>query len=265
MYNHFTLGIKFLKYYLAAANSKGHGTHSPFIFDFITKVLNDRKRYADYARVEQLRHDLLKNPSVLDIKDMGAGSGADHTNQRSVASIAKHAAKPKKYGQLLYRMIKHYQPHTILELGTSLGITTSYLATAAPAARIVTMEGAESILAVAKNNFEKLQLRNIETVEGNFDQQLPSLAGRLPVIDFAFIDGNHRLEPTYRYFQQVLEKSHDQSILVFDDIHWSGEMEDAWSVIRAHEAVSCTIDLFFIGIVFFRPEFKEKQHFTIRF
>ena len=201
----------------------------------------------------------------LVLKTWGQASVTSKTNQRSVASIAKNAAKPKKFGQLLYRMVKKYQPDTIIELGTSLGITTSYLSIAKPHTKIITMEGSPAIAAAAKENFKELKLDNISLAEGNFDHTLSSVLSDLPPVDFCFIDGNHRQEPTVRYFQQLLPKMGNDSILIFDDIHWSKEMEQAWETIKQHDAVRCSIDLFFIGIVFFRQGFKEKQHFEIRF
>lgn len=265
MYSPLQLGVKYLKNWITAFNGKGHGMHSPFVFEFITKVLNDKTSYPEYGKVEGLRNQLLKDDTVLNVEDFGAGSGIDKKNKRSISSIAKNAAKPKKFGQLLFRMVKYYKPNAILELGTSLGITTSYLSLAKPDARLITMEGSKEIAEVAKKNFETLEIRNIEIIEGNFDNTLSSLITHLSSVDFAFIDGNHRKEPTVRYFQQLLTKINNDSILVFDDIHWSSEMEAAWETIKNNAAVTCSIDLFFIGIVFFRKEFKEKQHFIIRF
>jgi predicted O-methyltransferase YrrM len=265
MYNHFQLGFKYLSYYLTASNGKGHGTHSPFIFHFITKVLNDKKQYREYETVEALRKEMLQNETVLNIQDFGAGSSIAKTNQRTIASIAKNAAKPKKFGQLLFRMVKAYQPETILELGTSLGITTSYLSLAKPDARLITMEGANEVVDIASKNFKESDLNNIAIEKGNFDDTLVTAIGQLPSVNFAFIDGNHRQQPTENYFHQLLSKVNNDSILIFDDIHWSKEMEAAWDTIKCHPSARCTVDLFFIGIVFFRPEFHEKQHFTIRF
>ena len=265
MYNHFQLGFKYLSYYLTSSNGKGHGTHSPFIFHFITNVLNDKKKYSEYETVETLRKEMLQNETILNIRDFGAGSSISKTNQRTIASIAKNAAKPKKFGQLLFRMVKAYQPETILELGTSLGITTSYLSLAKPDGNLTTMEGAAAIADVAKKNFHKLKLQNISLAEGNFDLTLPAVVSGLSSVDFAFIDGNHRQQPTENYFHQLLAKINNDSILIFDDIHWSKEMEAAWDTIKNHPSVRCSVDLFFIGIVFFRPEFHEKQHFAIRF
>lgn len=265
MYSAPRLAIKYLRYYCTAFNGKGHGMHSPFVFQFIIKILNDRKKYDSYETVENLRRQLLKDSRMFVVEDFGAGSAFLRKHQRSIKSIARNAAKSKKYGQLLYRIIKYYQPQTILELGTSLGITTSYLSLAKPDAKLITMEGAREIASVARQSFDKLSIKNVELIEGNFDLMLPGLLERTPVIDLAFIDGNHRQEPTERYFNQLLPKMHNESILVFDDIHWSREMEQVWKTIRDHPSVHCTIDLFFIGIVFFRDEFKGKQHFSIRF
>jgi predicted O-methyltransferase YrrM len=265
MYSRPQLLLKYLQYYFTASNGKGHGMHSPFVFEFITKILNDKTIYPEYEKVEALRNQLLNDNTILEIEDFGAGSVVDKKSKRSVSSIAKNAVKPKKFGQLLFRIIKYYQPVTILELGTSLGITTSYLSLAKPDGRLITMEGSKEIAEVTKRNFRNLEIRNIEIVEGNFDSTLSSVIRGLSTVDFVFIDGNHRKEPTERYFKELLSKTNNYSILVFDDIHWSSEMEAAWETIKKDPAVNCSIDLFFIGIVFFRKEFKEKQHFTIRF
>ena len=265
VYSPLQAAAKYFKYYIHAANSKWHGTHSPFVYEFITKVMNDFTKYEEYKKVESLRKKLLLDETELTVEDFGAGSAKTNSDKRSIASIARNAAKSKKFGQLMYRMIKHYGFKNILELGTSLGITTSYLATANPAARVITMEGSENIADVAQQNFNELGLKNIELVRGNFDDTLQTVLKTMPSIDFAFIDGNHRQAPTEKYFNQLLPHIHPESILIFDDIHWSAEMEAAWKNIVAHEAVACDIDLFYIGIISFRKEFKEKQGFAVRF
>src|SRR5688572_15500482 len=153
MYSSLQLAVKYLNYWVTASNGKGHGMHSPFVFDFITRVLNDKNNYPAYQRVEGLRRKLLQDSRLFVIEDFGAGGRFLEKHEKTINSIARNAAKSKKYGQLLFRMIKHYQPATILELGTSLGITTSYLALAKPNARLMTMEGAREIAGVARQNF----------------------------------------------------------------------------------------------------------------
>jgi predicted O-methyltransferase YrrM len=263
MYSSFQLAFKYLRYYFTASNGKGHGIHSPFVFQLVTQVLNDKTNYEDYKRIEQQRSLLLGNESIIEVDDFGAGSVKGLKKQRVVQQIAASSLKPKKYAQLLYRLVKYFESKEILELGTSLGITTSYLATANQQSQVTTLEGAASIAALAQQTFDALQLKNIKTVTGNFDETLSTVTNKN--YDFIFIDGNHRKEPTLRYFNLLLPCIHNNSVMVFDDIHWSKEMEEAWEDIRNHSSVTLTVDLFFIGLVFFRKEQKEKEHFVIRF
>ena len=265
MYSPFQLGTRYLKYYVTASNGRGHGVHSPFVFEFITKVLNDDRHFYAYQSIENLRQLLLLDERQLTIEDFGAGSRVKSTNLRTVKDIAGSSLKPKKFGQLLFRIVDQYSPNTILELGTSLGVTTAYLASAKTASTVVTMEGSKAISDVAKNNFTKLNLLNIQQVVGNFDETLPATIEKTGKLDLAFIDGNHRYEPTVRYYRQLLPAMHEYSVLIFDDIHWSKEMEQAWDEIKRDPLVMLSIDLFFIGLVFFRKENKVAQHFIIRF
>lgn len=256
---------KYLHYYFTASNGKGHGTHSPFVFGFIKHVLNNHGSYPEYEKVESLRNKLKKDRRTISVEDLGAGTTTGAGHQRSISSIVSNAAKPPKYAQLLYRMARYYQSQRILELGTSLGLTSAYLAQANEKGQVLTLEGAPSIAELAAFHFRQLKLENVELVTGNFDQTLQPALEKLGRPDLVFVDGNHRKEPTLRYFKAILGHSGPETILIFDDIHWSREMEEAWEGIRLDPAVQCSLDLFFIGIVFFRKEFKEKVHFTIRY
>ena len=265
MYSSLRLAQKYLRYYLTAANGKGHGIHSPFVFDFVTKVLNDTQRYPAYRSIEQLRQRLRNDPTILEVQDMGAGSAYKNTPiSRSIASITRNAAKPPRLGRLLHRVARHYQPATILELGTSLGLSTAYLASGAPGAAVYTIEGAPEIATAAKRNLESLHL-TATVIPGSFDEKLPALLPTIPSIDLAFIDGNHRLEPTLHYFNTLLPHCSARAILIFDDIHWSAGMEAAWTAIKSDPRVLLTIDVFFLGFVILREESKVKQDFIIRF
>jgi predicted O-methyltransferase YrrM len=265
LFTRFQLAKKYLQYYLTASNGKGHGIHSPFVYDFVKNVLNDKTAYPDYQPIEQKRKGLLNDSSVIEVEDFGAGSSVLKTNKRVVKAMAASSLKPKKYAQLLYRMVKYYKPQTMLELGTSFGITSAYLASANPKSMLHTCEGASAIAAIAKENFNQLGIKNIQLTAGDFAATLPPLLSILKTVDFAFVDGNHRKQPTLDYFEKLLNHCTSNSILIFDDIHWSVEMEEAWSIIKQHPKVTLTIDLFFIGIVLVNPDFKTAQHFTIRF
>lgn len=264
MFSPLTLAIKYLDYWLQSSSGKGHGIHSPFVFEFIQKVLNDTTAYSEYDEVEGLRNKLLAENTPVPTEDYGAGSKSG-PGSKSVRQIIRHAAKSSKYGQLLFRIAKYYRPHYIVELGTSLGISSAYLASANRSSVMVTGEGNYAVASIAKNNFESLGLTNVRIITGNFDNTLPEMVSAIPQIDLAFIDANHRKKPTIAYFNKLIKKATPSSIIIFDDIHWSSGMEEAWKEIKDHPSVMLTVDLFFFGIIFFRPEFKVKQHFRIRF
>lgn len=265
MYSAAQLFFKYLRYRIIALNGKGHGAHSPFVFSFIKKLLNDKRSFYAYEQVEPLRQQMRKNQASISIEDFGAGSRVHASTTRKVATIAASSLKPKKYGQLLFRMVAHFQPKTILELGTSLGVTTAYMALANPAAKIWSMEGSNAIADLAEANFKSLGIDNVQLVRGNFDLTLQPFLDTVEQLDFVFVDGNHRYEPTIHYFQLLKPKMREHSILIFDDIHWSKEMEAAWEAIKKDPSVSLSIDLFFIGIVFFRKEQLVKQDFIIHY
>lgn len=265
LYSSVQLAKKYLGYYITASNGKGHGVHSPFVFDFITHVLNDRKEYPCYQTIEAARKILLQDKSMIMVQDHGAGSAVIREQNRKVSAIAASSLKPAKYAQLLFRMVQYYQPKKIVELGTSFGLTTAYLASGNPSGEVVTLEGSEAIAKMAMAQFNLVGLTNIRLFEGPFSATLPVVLKDIASADFVFIDGNHRYQPTMDYFDMFRNASHQKTILVFDDIHWSREMEDAWNDIKSHPSVTLSIDLFFIGIVFFDPSFLAKQQFSIRF
>lgn len=238
--------------------------HSPFLFDLLTKVFDDKREYLEYSRVEQLKRKLLQDNTIISVTDLGAGSKVDKGNQRSISRITKNSSKSKKIGRLLFRLAKYFNSENILELGTSVGLSSMYLSLANPGSKITTVEGCPNISRIAKENFKNLEIENIEVQTGNFDDVLPQILESAANFDFVFIDGNHREEPTIRYFEQCLDKVTNETIFVFDDIHWSEGMENAWQHIQDHSRVTLTVDIFHMGLAFIRQELT-KEHFVIRY
>jgi predicted O-methyltransferase YrrM len=264
-YNTLTLINKYISYLWKASNGRGHGVHSPYVYAFIKNVLNTSSKGKGIHAIELYRQQLLYNQKEITVLDLGAGADWQGSKSKTIAQIAKGALKSKKYSTLLNRIVAYYQPNQILEMGTSLGITTCYLAEGVPMASVATMEGAPAVAKEALNTFNNLGYKNIKLINGNFDETLPNYLNSIESIGIAYVDGNHRYAPTIQYFNLLLNKSDEQSILIFDDIHWSREMEKAWEEIKADARVSLTIDLFYIGIVFLKKGNKEKENFTIKF
>ena len=241
-----------------------HGVHSPFVYNLVDKVVYDYTNKADYQPVEQLREELLADSREITITDLGAGSHVNNNKRKQVRQLAKNALKPKKLAQLIYRIANDANPRNIVELGTCLGLTTAYLAKAAPAAAVTTIEGCPQTSAVAKENLGKLKVENVHLLTGNFDEVLPGVINETDSLDFVFVDGNHRKDATLNYFKWCLEKVNSNSVLIFDDIYWSKGMEEAWQEIKEHPQVSLTIDFFWIGLVFFKKGLT-KEHFRIKY
>jgi len=251
---------KFLVHFLFARHTKGYGVHSPYLYQFLQNVVYDKSSFYIFPKIEALRRNLEIDNEILNVKNFGTGKDGKF----AVSQIAKNSLKSAKYGQLLFKAIHFSKSINVLELGTSLGLTTSYLASVSSNIRCITLEGSTEIASVANDNFSKLQIENIKIIVGNIDNTLNEALDEFEKLDFIFIDANHRLPEVYSYFEQCLSKVHDNTILVFDDIYWSGDMENAWSKIKSHELVTSTFDLFQFGIVFFRPDLYKK-HYKIRF
>jgi predicted O-methyltransferase YrrM len=254
--------LKYINYRLTAYTE--HDVHSPFVYDSYTELINNKNPYGDFERLDALRKKLLATNTLLDITDFGAGSKKLHSNKRSVSRIARHGIAQKKQAEFLYRLVNKFTPKTIVELGTSLGLTSLYLAKANSQAKVYTLEGSESLVAFSKELFKKEKAGNIISVQGNFNTELPKLLENLETVDCLYIDGNHAYEPTLRYFDMALAKKLAGSVFIFDDINWSEDMQKAWQVIIAHKEVRLSFDFFHFGIVFFRTEQKEKEHFVLR-
>jgi predicted O-methyltransferase YrrM len=238
--------------------------HSPFVFDFIQHVLKDDRHFYAFDEIQSLRDTLLKNKAALRVDDFGAGSHVHNGTFRRVCDIARNAGRTPDIGKLLFRIVHYYQCKNILELGTSLGLGTAYLASATHSGKVVTIEGSSEIAQQAQANFKQLGLSQIEVVTGEFDAILTSVLSSNSTFDLVFIDGNHREEPTLQYTEMLLPHISEHSILIYDDIHWSKGMHNAWNQIIKDPRIMLSIDLFQIGLVFFRKDFLFKQHFVLK-
>jgi predicted O-methyltransferase YrrM len=251
---------KFLIHFLFAHHTRGYGVHSPYLFQFLQNVIYDKSSYYIFPKIETIRRDLVNDKQILYVNDFGTGNDRELT----ISKIAKNSLKSPKYGQMLFKAVNFSKSKNVLELGTSLGLTTSYLASSSTNIRCISLEGSTEIAKVACENFKILQLENIRIITGNIDYTLREVLNEFENLDLIFIDANHKLPEIYQYFELCLAKVHDDTILVIDDIYWSADMEKTWSMIKSHERVTSTFDFFQLGIVFFRPDLY-KAHYRMRY
>ncbi len=251
---------KYLQFLLKSSNQ--HGVHSPFIYKLVTKGLYTKKSKKNWIEFKKIKQQLLDNKKIIEVTDFGSGSKIFKSNKREVSKIAKVAGISNKKASVLLKIVAYFKPLNILEIGTSLGLSTSVLKTANNSAKITTLEGCQETSKIAKNLFESNNFKNIKVIVGDFDETLfTSINDRK--FDLIYFDGNHTKEATLKYFNNCLQTIHNESIFIFDDIYWSKEMQEAWLEIKNDRNVTVTVDLFYFGIVFFRKE-QAKEHFKIR-
>jgi len=194
----------------------------------------------------------MSDQRTIVVKDLGSGSEKPDKNIRKVSDIARYSAVPGKYGRFLYNIAAEFGDQAIIELGTSFGMSTMYMAFGCPGATVYTIEGCKAISEIAGQCFYETGLNNIKVFTGSFDEILPDILNLGIKPGLVFIDGNHRKGPLLKYFNLMTEVSDNKTVMIIDDIFNSKEMGEAWSEIKSCEKVSVTIDIFRMGIVFFR-------------
>ena len=276
-----------LRHQLTAWNTGGEGVHSPYLFEWVRMVMMDENAYYIWGEIERCREKMLRDERELEFVDYGSGKlkgengklkGANGERRR-VCDIARRSLAKRKYAQMLSRLVNwlgashnlengsgtayslEFRGLTIVELGTSLGVTTAYMAAMDSRNRVVTFEGCEAVANIARENWKALNINNIECRIGKIDVE--QLAGDIEHLDVAFIDANHTYVSTCEYFDVLAGIVHEKSVIVVDDIHYTEEMEKAWKAICADERVTSTIDLYQMGLVFFDKHYW-KRHYTMR-
>jgi predicted O-methyltransferase YrrM len=245
-------------YVLHLLSAKGaDGIHSPFVFNFYTRLIKGNETSPIQKEIENYRKTCRKDKRWFTYKDFGTGN----IRQSSISKHARHSAKSKRLASILYRVVKAYQPKAAIELGSNLGIGLAYMQSATKNS-IASIEGIPELHKKSKDLVQSFNMPS-RCYLGSFKDVLPNILNGLMRLDFVFVDGDHSYEGTRRYFELLLPFCHENTVLIFDDIHWSSGMEKAWLEIQNHPRVTRTLDGYFLGFVFFNSG-AVKQHFQIR-
>jgi predicted O-methyltransferase YrrM len=248
----------YFDFFFRAKSLAGYGIHSPFVFSFATGILSKaNKNNIPLNEVISLKKKLRSDKRLLTTKDYGAGSDGK-TKKIRVSEIIKKASTHTGYCRLLFKIAQEIKPKTIIELGTSLGISTLSLSLASPKSTIHTIEGSDEIAKIAGENFKKFGLKNIIQYTGTFEAHIEEIIKTIELPVLIYIDGNHCYEPTMNYFNLLTNKIDDESILIVDDIHWSEQMSRAWHEICENNKTTIKLDLYRMGNVFFRSGLPKK-------
>lgn len=240
-----------------------YSLHSPFLYDFVTGVLDTSKEFYVFEDIEQLRKKLLRINKEITVIDYGAGSRTNNQKSRKISHLAKVALSSPNECRILFNLINHYKYKQVLELGTSLGIASAYMASVGSDVDVKTIEGNPATAYMAERNFELLGLKNVHLFEGTFVEQLGLALPSDQSLDMAYIDGHHTEKATLDYVRSILHYLHQKSVIVVDDIYWSDGMQSAWEALKQLPEVTCSIDIYSMGFLFFNPDIKEKLHYRL--
>ncbi|MBI9052235.1 MAG: class I SAM-dependent methyltransferase [Bacteroidales bacterium] len=263
MISQFIYALKFIQYKLTSKHKKGHGIHSPFMFFLITKVLRKNIINDDLKAVLNAHKKIKKSKQKINYKEIGAGSKYKQQTSQKVSSIVRRSSITPKYGKLIYNLTCYFNPKNILELGSSVGISSMYISQADRKANFISIDGVYEKQQIAEKKSKELN-QSTKFICGDFDEILETTLTKFDQLDLVFFDGNHKKESTINYFNSCLNKIHNNTVFIFDDIHWSSEMEGAWDYIKNHKKVKVSVDLFRMGLIFFKQELSYEQ-FVIKF
>lgn len=238
----------YLRHQLTAGHRKGHGIHSPLAFNIAQQVLFNKQSYPEYEQMKKVFRQLSHSTERLSVAEIGGGSRKFSGAEREVKKMARHSSVSLKYGKLLFRLAAYMKPELCLELGTSVGLSALCLALGNPKGRVLTLEGNASLCSFSQKLFREQGLNNITVRQGLFDDLLPGILSDPTTAKLVYIDGNHRYEPTKRYFEQVISQM-TKGLIIFDDIHWSEEMQQAWKEITSDKRSIFSMDLYRMGII----------------
>ncbi|MEY3237305.1 MAG: hypothetical protein RI883_1406 [Bacteroidota bacterium] len=251
------LAFEYIKY---RWNAKGrHGTHSPFVYDFVDQCMQIPLDENFIKGREELFKSLKTDHRTITIEDFGVGS-KKLSNQRRISQIFRTSSSKGKYGDLLYQLSAFYKPKQILEFGTSLGIGTIHFSNGNSESNIITVEACQATRNEALENFKKLNCTNIESVHSTFNSFLNSYSGEK--FDIVFIDGHHDGDALKNYLEQLNPFTHNDTLFILDDIRWSNSMFEAWTELCASQDYHVTMDLFRMGIILKRTQ-QVKEHFVV--
>jgi predicted O-methyltransferase YrrM len=256
--------FRYVLYLFRSGHRRGHGIHSPFVYNFYQHVLGKKISKTDKVFIKRIIRNYRQDDSVIDCPEMGAGSVYSKDTKVQVRQFVNRSSVSLKYGKILYKLAEYFQPSVVLELGTGWGISTVYLRMGCKTSKIYTIEACAEKVNYAKSQFSRHQFANIQTLQDSFENGIFDVSRKEDKFDLVFIDGDHTYENTIHYFNALYDEFHNNTVLVFDDIYWSRGMMKAWKYIRSSEKVSLTIDLFQFGIVFFKKELS-KQNFRIKY
>lgn len=239
---------------------RGYGVHSPFVFNLITKVIEEKCSYYSFYDIELLRRELYYREDKLPCPDR---SHPGRMKYRQIGEIVYCEAIKPSHGKLLFRLANYFKSQRILQIGPNVGISTLYLTSYAKEVRCIALENVPQFAEIARQVFERAG-KHIDLRVGSYASLLPQALRDLGEVDLVYFNTLYEQQHTEALFESCLPYVGDWTLFVFEGIKSSQRMRAFWDAVCARPEVTVTIDLYTMGIVFFNPKL-HKQNYIVYF
>ena len=236
---------------------KGFGVHSPFVFNLITKVIEERCGYYSFNEIELLRKQLLFRNEYITYPDR---RNKGKMRRRRIGEIVKREAIRPKHGALLFRLANYFKSKHILQLGPTMGLSTLYLTSYATDVRCIALESVPEFAAIAEQDYQKGARNPIDLRVGSYRQLLPKALEEMEQLDFVFFNTLYEPEDNLWLFNECIKHVHDGTLFVFEGIKENRKMRQLWHDVCLHPDVTVTLDLYSLGIIVFHKKLHKKDY-----
>ncbi len=266
--------LKYLQHLFYLRHRKGFGIHSPGLFELVNGVIFNAYQLKVPDEIRAVHRELGNDRTLIGPEapgspvqgardpgtaDPGAGSRVGRPENRTVGSFVRRSSVSSRYGALLYRMARWFEPGMIIELGTGLGISTLYLAAGSNGVPLHTIEGNRARAEFSSQLIKRCGFFAVKVHVGEIGEMLERLPETGEKRFLAFVDGNHQYGPTLTYLRRLIDMAGEEALVIMDDIHWSRGMYRAWREIISWQEVRASIDLFHVGILWLRKDLAKTE------
>ena len=232
---------------------KGFGVHSPFVYDLITNVIEETCEFYAYRDISLVRLQLLQNEQFIQYGK----------KQLTVKKALKRYGISTKEGKFLFRLANHYKPHTMLSVGSSMGLAPLYLARYDSTVQCITLECVQDIAEIATQVLSKEKNPALSIKTGTYRALLPESIVQLQQIDCVYVDKNVGVNDWDTIFEQCEPFIHNATFFVLAGIRSSTEKQSYWTQFRQHPSITVAIDLYDLGLLFFQSKLHKQVYKTI--
>ncbi len=228
---------------------------SPLVYQLCLDIQSAHDAKTQFKKIEDKRAQLLMDNTLINVQSLGSQSKVNRSEIRSIRQIALSSVSPRNKCELLYGLVKTTKAKTVLELGTSLAISTAYVAAVDRVDYIKSVEDSSKIHSYNENLAHNSK---INMIQSDFQSYIENELNNKAKYDCIVLDGRHDEIATISYVNQLINLLNPNGIIIVDDIYWSNGLMNAWKTLRNDYRYNLKIDLFYYGVLSNQASIKEE-------